>query len=286
MLGHDVRAGEGMELRSTSLIEKPLAEAAGVLNAGFSDYLAKVAFDIPMLLRMIKYDQIDCSLSRVVEHDGRDLGAALIARRGWTSRLAAMAVIPEARGNGVGGWLVDSLLQEAEARGDRAMGLEVIEGNDPAIGLYESRGFKVRRRLLSFQAPPGPAAGDDNLQETDVRDIAGHVTRHGLPHLPWQVSGESLAQMGPPFRGYQLQGAYAVLSDPEAATIAIRALVTDPENRGKGQAKRLLRALMARYPDKSWSIPALCPQEIEPVFVKAGFTRGDLSQLQMARVIA
>jgi N-acetylglutamate synthase-like GNAT family acetyltransferase len=105
---------------------------------------------------------------------------------------------------------------------------------------------------------------------------------YGLPDLPWQISGESLAQAGPPGKAYQMGSAYAAISDPERSHVAIRTIVVESEARQQGQATQLLRAVMAQYPGKTWIVPALCPAEIGGVFEKVGFEREDLSQLQMA----
>jgi predicted GNAT family acetyltransferase len=111
--------------------------------------------------------------------------------------------------------------------------------------------------------------------------VARLVTAHGLPDLPWQISGESLAQGGAPDRAYRLGAAYAVLTDPGASRIGIRSVLVQPEARRQGQATRLLRAVMASHPGKTWSVTALCPEEIGGLFAKAGFTSEPLSQLQM-----
>lgn len=275
-----------MNLRVEAIDERPLGDAVKVLNHSFRDYIVKIQFDARILLRTIRYDQIDCSNSWIVEEDGKDVGICLIARRGWSSRLAAMAIIPEARGRRIGTWLVDRLIREAAARGDQVMGLEVIEGNDPAIRLYESHGFKVVRRLMSFQASSPIVSNEDEIREIDIREIADHVTRFGLPDLPWQVSGESLAQMSPPNRGFQLDDSFVILSDPEGETIVVRAIITRPNRRQQGMGKRILHAAMARYADRNWMVPALCPHELEAFFLKAGFEAGSLAQFQMSRQLA
>ncbi len=275
-----------MDLGTRPLDEGSLADAVNVLNAGFLDYIVKIDFSLPMLLRMIRHDQIDCSLSSIVKDGERDVGVALIARRGWSCRLAAMAVIPEARGHGVGSWLVDQLLRDAKERGDRAIELEVIEGNDIAVRLYESHGFEPKRQLLSFQATHPVDAREKGLREVDIRHVANQVTRHGLPDLPWQVSGESLAQVGPPSKGYQLNDAYIIVSDLESSDIKIRGLITELGSRRQGLATRLLHVVMAKNPGKTWIVPPFCPQELEPFFLKAGFARGSVSQVQMSKQLA
>jgi hypothetical protein len=102
-----------------------------------------------------------------------------------------------------------------------------------------------------------------------------------LPDLPWQISGESLACLGPPNVAYQLDGAYLLLSNPEAPQIAVHSLLVLPEARGRGRALGLLRAAMARHPHKTWRVPAHCPEEVGGVLERAGFARDTLSQFQM-----
>jgi ribosomal protein S18 acetylase RimI-like enzyme len=232
---------------------------------------------------MVVQESIDLSCSQVALLDGRAVGIALIARRGWTSRLAAMAVIPLARGKGVGSALISALLDQARRRRERAMVLEVIEDNDPAIGLYRRAGFVTVRQLASYDAGPTPSApAEPGLGgEVDLRELAGQVSAYGLPDLPWQISGESLADLGPPNVAYRWEGAYIALSSPEADTIAIRSLLVRPEARGRGRARQLLRATMARYPGKTWRVTAHCPEELGGIFEQAGFERGTLSQFQM-----
>ena len=187
-----------------------------------------------------------CHTRRSVQEHCEAVGVALVARRGWTCRLAALAIVPEARRRGVGRWTMDRLIEEAGLRGERQMVLEVIEQNEPAVGLYRGGGFRVLRRLVGYKAihsgsaGPVPAHATD-VREVDVREAARLVTAYGLPDLPWQVSGESLALTGPPNRAYRLGEAYTVISNPAGPQIAIRSILVKPEARGQGLAARLLR---------------------------------------------
>jgi ribosomal protein S18 acetylase RimI-like enzyme len=278
-----------MNLELESVLDYSLDRAVDLLNRGFADYVVPIELDAVELHQMVVQDGIDVSSSRVVYHDGQAAGIALIARRGWTSRLAAMALVPAARGAGVGSWLMDRLIDEARARGERAMALEVIEQNTPAVWLYRRSGFRTVRRLVGYAASPphdGVETGEDGhaaLHEIDIRELARNVNLGGLCDLSWQVSAESLALMGPPNVAYRLDEAFVLLSDPEASLVAVRALLVAPQARQQGQAMRLLRALLARYPRKTWRVPALCPEEAGGPFERAGFERGSLSQFQMIR---
>ncbi len=270
-----------MNLELESALKHDLSEVAELLNRGFADYPIRIALSPATLLRLVARDSIDIGSSRVVLQDGEAVGIALIARRGWSSRLAGMALVPQARGKGIGRWLVTRLLAEARQRGERRMVLEVLEQNTVAVHLYQGCGFHVLRRLLSYTSTEFGSGEEAEIEEVDIREAARTVTAYGLPDLPWQVSGESLALLGPPHRAYRWSGAYVVISNPEAPRVKIHTVVVAPEQRRKGQATRLLRALMTRHPHKAWKVPALCPEEIGGVFETAGFERGTLTQLQM-----
>jgi len=271
------------------VIEHGLDGAAAVLDRGFSDYFVKIPFTAATLMGAIRNDGVDVAAS-LVAFDGDDpVAVALMARRGWTSRLAGMAVVPEARGRRVGRRLVERLLDEARGRGERAMVLEVIEQNAPAVALYRACGFDTLGRLVSLQRDPAgaaPSATDaDGLDEVDVREVARALVAHTADDLPWQVSGETLVQSGPPTAGYRLGDAWAAVSDPSAATIVVRAIVTRPEARHRGHARALVRALAARFPDRAWRVPALCPESAAGPFEREGWTRGEMSQLHMRRAL-
>ena len=55
----------------------------------------------------------------------------------------AIAVVPNARGKGAGGALLDALLERARAAGHDAISLSVDRSNAGAIHLYEDHGFRA-----------------------------------------------------------------------------------------------------------------------------------------------
>lgn len=272
-----------MDLNLKAMTDCDLSEVASVINRGFSDYFVKIEVDAAGLTHMAAQEGIQLSDSRVVLRGDEMVAAGLVARRGWSSRLAGMAVVPGARGEGVGRFLTTRLIAESVERRERRMELEVIEANTPAVSLYEKTGFRKIRRLVSYDLSEPGEGQKAELTEIDIRQAAAQVTRHGLPDLPWQVSGESLAHMGPPNKALRLDAACAVLSDPGAPGVAIRSIVVDSRKRRLGQAKRLLLAIVAEYPGKKWAVPALCPEEIGAVFESAGFETGELSQFHMVK---
>ena len=101
---------------------------------------------------------MDPFASYVYFRENRPVAVVLVARRGWTSRIAAMAVAPEARGKGFGKRIMQGVIDEAVARDDRSMLLEVFEHNTPAVKLYKGLGFRPSRRLVGYHHDPGGAA--------------------------------------------------------------------------------------------------------------------------------
>jgi ribosomal protein S18 acetylase RimI-like enzyme len=270
-----------MNLNLKAMVDCDISEVADVLNRGFADYFVKIEITAPVLFHMVAHDSIDLGESRVVLRDNEMVAAALVARRGWNCRLAAMAAIPEARDCGIGSWLTGKLLAESRARGERKVELEVIEANAAGVHVYKKNGFRTLRRLLSFSLSDAEGGQAAELREVDIREVAVRVTAHGLPDLPWQISGESLAQTCPPSRAFNLRTAYMAISNPSEQSIAIRSLVVEPESRRRGEATRLLRALLSKFPGKTWNVPALCPEEIGSLFESLGFVPGSLSQFHM-----
>jgi ribosomal protein S18 acetylase RimI-like enzyme len=159
--------------------------------------------------------------------------------------------------------------------------LEVIEQNGPAVHLYEKCGFEIVRRLIGLIRRDAVEEQPRELKEMDVREAASWVTHYGLANLPWQLSGESLAQMNPPVLAYRNEGACIIISNPEVNDIVIWALVVEPHARGSGLAKETLKAIMTQYPMKTWHVPAILPEELGKLYEHVGFVREQLSQWQM-----
>ncbi|MBV9986658.1 MAG: GNAT family N-acetyltransferase [Chitinophagaceae bacterium] len=82
----------------------------------------------------------------VAERDGKILGGAGIypteALPAGTCELVKMYLVPEARGLGLGRYLIGRCLQEAEALGYNQVYLESMPELKKAVGIYEKFGFR------------------------------------------------------------------------------------------------------------------------------------------------
>jgi ribosomal protein S18 acetylase RimI-like enzyme len=274
-----------MDFDTVTASNYPLPDLVRFLNQGFEGYFVPIHIDALAFLTMLRKDGIDLTASRVLIAKERPCGIALIARRGWTSRLAAMGIAKESRSKGAGSWFMEQLVEEALQRGDREISLEVIEQNEPAVKLYRKSGFQTVRRLIGFIRKEAEQREVDILREIDLREMGRLISGQGLSDLPWQLSGESIAQMNPPARAYCKSDAYVAISNPEMEHVVIWSLLVAEKARGNGLGSDMLNSLIANHRGKIWHVPAIFPEEFEKVFEKAGFGREELSQWQMKLVL-
>jgi ribosomal protein S18 acetylase RimI-like enzyme len=241
-------------------IELNYAQLAQVFTRAFEGYAVPLAVDAQSLEQRARVESIDLVASTIA-----DSGVVLVARRGRTSRIAAMGVFSEARGRGVGRTMLADTLAACRARGDARVVLEVIEGNEAAVALYRSAGFAVTRRLVGWARGAVPGSGDLPV-EVEPQEVARVLAQSG-DDLPWQLAWPSIANLTAPNRGYRLGDAYCVLRDN-----TLRALVVPTAARRRGHARRLLAALPSPL-----RVPAIVP-ETDSFF---DFTRETIAQLEM-----
>jgi len=258
-----------------------ISQLASLLTRGFEEYFVPIHITETVLLSMLRRDSIDLSASRVLSKGGQPIGIGLIARRGWTSRLAAMGIVPTARNSGAGTWAMGQLIEEARARGEKEMLLEVIEQNTAGLRLYTKAGFQNVRRLVGFKLDKPQGGAGTPLAEMDIRELGRLVTVHGLPDLPWQLSGATIIQHTPPARAFRINDAYCLISDPALDHVSISSVLVKTRSRGAGLSGVLLHALFARFPNKTWHVSAIFPEEMSFIFEQAGMQREELTQWQM-----
>ncbi|ADO69269.1 GNAT family N-acetyltransferase [Stigmatella aurantiaca] len=264
----------------TPASEFPLRELSTLFSRAFEGYFVKVP-DVPLLFdARMRSEHISLLDSRIARTGGEPVGLVLIARRGRVSRIAAMGIVPAHRNRRLGGAMLSPLLDEARARGDIRMMLEVIEQNTPAVKLYERLGFQRVRRLVGFVGKPEPEPAP--LKEVEPEECA-----RLLPEgLPWQLSPSTVAGLAGPARAFRLGPAVAVLGDLSAPTLALRAIAVEPKARGKGAGSRLLRAMAAAHPGKPLAVSVIVPEgPCERFFLRAGLLYPALSQFEMVHSI-
>lgn len=259
----------------------PLPDLTQLLNLSFENYLVPVAFNLSQFLTMIRKDSLDLAASRVLLVDEQPAGIALIARRGWTSRLAAMGIVQGQRSKGAGSRFMHKLIDEARERNDHAMVLEVIEQNENAVKLYQKCGFQSVRRLIGLIRKDAIEKNKISLTTIDLREAGSLIAQHGLADLPWQLAGETIAHMNPPACAYRNGPALVVTSNLAVEHVVIWSLLVEPQARGQQLGVEMLKSVIANHPGKTWHVPAIFPEEFGKLFKRAGFEQEELTQWQM-----
>jgi len=271
-----------MPLSVRSASEYPIDTLITVFNDAFKNYVAgDISLDRQSFQQFCTSQTINLALSQIAIKDNKAVALALLARRGWTSRLAAMGVIAEARYQGVGKEVLAQLVEQARQRQDKSYELEVIEQNPAALKLYSNAGFKKIQRLVEGSLQGVKETQLTQLKEIDIAKASNYIISQSPENLPWQLSGYNLAYLGEPNKAFKLKDAVVIISDPKAKTIRLLNLTVAKNKQRQKQGTSLLNALMANYPEKTWRYSALCPEETASFFYKHGFHKGDLSQFQM-----
>lgn len=81
--------------------------------------------------------------------EGEPVGFSLSRQVSDEAELLLIGVVPEARGRGIAGHLIDRFVEDAQARGAHHLHLEVRDGN-PAVSLYDQHGFSIAGRRSRY----------------------------------------------------------------------------------------------------------------------------------------
>lgn len=131
----------------------PLSDLYRAFMAGFSDYMIRFTmdeteFEAVFLVR----DQNQPSRSIVSYVDGEPIGVLLSGvahlESGWLTRCGGLAIAPGYRQLGIAQELMRRF--DEQAKGTRL--LEVIQGNEPALRLYENLGYQIVREIFYYQS--------------------------------------------------------------------------------------------------------------------------------------
>lgn len=99
--------------------------------------------------------------------DGQPRGFSLSRHVAGEAELLLIGVIPEARGQGIAGALLERFVADSRAAGATHLHLEVRDGN-PAVSLYRQHHFTIAGRRSKYYRGPGGELFD---ALTMVRDL-------------------------------------------------------------------------------------------------------------------
>ncbi|MBC8098404.1 MAG: GNAT family N-acetyltransferase [Armatimonadetes bacterium] len=190
-------------------------QLAAIYNQTRVDYIVPMPMNAKRMHEYIHYYDIDLDASFVaINDDGEETGIAMLGIREDRSWITRLGIIPARRGNRIGQFLMEHLIEESLRQGIQAMQLEVIIGNEPAMQLFHKLGFENTRELLVIRRPPGqpdpglaPAAVTVSpIDPAYLSDLL--MQRPGV--YSWVDENQSMLNIN------SLHGIYAELSDGNA----------------------------------------------------------------------
>ena len=263
--------------------ELPFTEQAATFTAAFAGYLAgSMEMDAAGLARFISLQGADLFYSRFVkDRNGALAGFGYINRTANVPRLAAMGTIPAARRTGAATHLLAHLLDEARARHDQAMVLEVFEQNGPAHALYQRHGFRELTRLFGWRHQNEAAGAKRNdLRELNLLSVLQMNSAPAFPEIPWQISRHIVAKLSA-VRAFSLGRIAVVVGDPAVPPVRVHAFLGEEDWR---ERKDLMSALCAEFPGCGFFAPPIFPENFgNEIFAPLGFVREPLNQFLMRR---
>lgn len=181
-----------------------LEDVTQAFNFGFTGYYLPITQTPEGLAQMIEENDIRLSASLALVVDGALAGIGLVGvreERGW---IGGMGIGPQWRRQGLGRQLLARLLDNVRNAGARAVQLEALSVNAPALALYTQMGFRDSRELrvhqgaLRMDIGAGALAGGDKrvrLRPVTLRYALLEFARfHQVPPA-WQREARTLSHM-------------------------------------------------------------------------------------------
>lgn len=277
-----------MALTAIPLTTRPLDVAAAAITAGYEGYVVSISMTAAQLGQRVAAEAIDLPRSTLWEDGGEPRAILLHARRHGRARVAAVGVVPAARGSGLGRTAMQQCIETARADGDRQLVLEVVTVNARALGLYRSLGFQVVRTLVGYEFETPASQGEaPDITVLDPEVAARRLFAFSEPGLSWQLAPEAILHAAPSVLAYGLEDAAVAYVDTSAPTIRLLSLAVDPALRGQGLGRTLMAGLAALHPSRPWTMTAMIPKGLLDGFAAAqGWTRGPISQYEMVLDLA
>jgi ribosomal protein S18 acetylase RimI-like enzyme len=257
-----------------------LIEQATILNKAFAGYLAGWSeMDTAAVARFICAQGADLCYSRFVRTNGALAGFGYINRAGNITRLAAMGTVPEARRTGAASFLLLHLLNEAKARGDEAMILEVFEQNLPAVALYRRNGFSELTRLFGWRRHKESETAPE-AEEVSLLSASQKRSAYEYPDIPWQISQHAVAKLSIA-RAYKIDNVHVVIGDPDVDPVRVHGLFWNQPDDWDAP-RNALDAVLHQFSKREFFAPAIFPERFGvEIFQPLGFVRAPLNQLLM-----
>lgn len=143
-----------MTVRLVSASTYTIEQLAGIYNETRVDYLVPMPMNSRRLAEYVHDFDIDMSHSVVALIDDKVVGLGMLGLRDSTSWVTRLGVLPNNRRIGIGEAILTKMLDASRQFGMKEAHLEVINGNERALALFNKLGFVERQEYLVLRRAP------------------------------------------------------------------------------------------------------------------------------------
>lgn len=176
-----------------SLKPSELETVAALLFRAFEESARRRGHAAPWASEQEAHEQLERARVAAPEHvlvaeeGGAVVGVGMVRVRGEVASLGPVATYLE--GHGIGGALVDALLERADAAGAVATRLYADAWNPAAYALYAGRGFSVVDVVAHVERAPAAAPALDSARGLEVRAFDAPRDLDELQRLDTRLTG-------------------------------------------------------------------------------------------------
>lgn len=254
-----------------------IVQLSDIMNACFQQYVIPLSVTPDYFARRFGSEGLNFHQSGVWMQGDQAVAIALVTTRSRGARIAAFAITPDFRGQGLAKPMMAGLLSRLAAENVGQISLEAIADNTAAVALYQAQGFQIKQTLLGFTGPASSAGSAAGLAVTSTDALLRVIYRAPQEEIPWLLDPISFPAL-PCEVVSGGEDAWAVI-DRLAGTPQLRYLFVDPAFRRQGRASALLGRINAQYP--GIRTPVAVPEKFAALFRRAGYAQLALKQYEM-----
>lgn len=245
-------AADGKDIRIEHLGQGQLDALIDAQNRIFEDYIIPIRSSKEFFVDFLRSVGGDLRNVLVALDGNRIVGYVNPVVDGQEAWIGGVGVLPSHRGRGIGAGLMLSAERECLGKGAREMSLEVIEGNDRAMRLYQGLGYVGTRRYLTAEGRPARFEGYGQMPEPagEAEIVRMHARSYG--DTCWQKrKADAVISSARGAECYKVDGGFVLIRSIETSGF-VPFLGVLPEKRRTGIATSLTKFALTRL----WNLGA------------------------------
>ncbi len=178
--------------------EFSFAQLTDAYNRTRVDYIVPMPMNERKMRDYVHNYDIDLAQSVVAVEGDEILGLAMLGVRDRATWVTRLGVLPNGRKRGLGGKMMQVLIDNSRTLGVPEMQLDVIKNNTPAEQLFLKCGFRHKGEVLVVRRPPKPVdivTTGTYIEAMGYRDSLAQLQSRA-DHVSWLTTARSMENAG------------------------------------------------------------------------------------------